>query len=218
MLRGKTIEEIVNKWSTDLETNVKDFTRLAGEIAVWDRALIDNGNTISALFQHVMLAEREQSDLEQSLKHAEEQQTELASTLDVYEKYANELFDSQSGGLRALDVGPADAERDKQYSLAADLNSHLDDLSRSLTQMIDSVNYISEPGNEATKKDAPLDQIASILSSHLESLQWIDGAVREVDSKVTDVEKRIRDASGNSNGASVSGLSNSQAYRPRGFR
>lgn len=218
MLRGKTIEEIVNKWSTDLETNVKDFTRLAGEIAVWDRALIDNGNTISALFQHVMLAEREQSDLEQSLKHAEEQQTELASTLDVYEKYANELFDSQSGGLRALDVGPADAERDKQYSLAADLNSHLDDLSRSLTQMIDSVNYISEPGNEATKKDAPLDQIASILSSHLESLQWIDGAVREVDSKVTDVEKRIRDASGNSNSASVSGLSNSQAYRPRGFR
>jgi len=218
MLRGKTIEEIVNKWSTDLETNVKDFTRLAGEIAVWDRALIDNGNTISALFQHVMLSEREQSDLEQSLKHAEEQQTELASTLDVYEKYANELFDSQSGGLRALDVGPADAERDKQYSLAADLNSHLDDLSRSLTQMIDSVNSISEPGNETTKKDAPLDQIASILSSHLESLQWIDGAVREVDSKVTDVEKRIRDASGNSNSASVSGLSNSQAYRPRGFR
>lgn len=49
MLRGKTIEEIVNKWSTDLETNVKDFTSLAGEIAVWDRALIDNGNTVSVV-------------------------------------------------------------------------------------------------------------------------------------------------------------------------
>jgi len=219
MLRGKTIEEIVNKWSTDLETNVKDFTSLAGEIAVWDRALIDNGNTIAALFQHVVIAEREQSDLEQSLKHAEEQQKELAATLDVYEKYANELFDSQSGGLRALDVGPADAERDKQYSLASDLSSHLDDLSRSLTQMIDSVNSISDQDkDETTKRDAPLEQIASILSSHLESLQWIDGAVREVDSKVTDVEKRMREASGNSNGASVSGLSNSQAYRPRGFR
>ena len=106
-----------------------------------------------------------------------------------------------------------------RYSLAADLNSHLDDLSRSLTQMIDSVNSISETSKDETaKKDAPLEQIAAILSSHLESLQWIDGAVREVDSKVTDVEKRIRDASGNSNGASVSGLSNSQAYRPRGFR
>lgn len=46
MLRGKTIEEIVNKWSTDLEAHVKEFNRLAGEINVWDRALIDNGNTV----------------------------------------------------------------------------------------------------------------------------------------------------------------------------
>ena len=48
MLRGKTIEEIVNKWSSDLETHVKEFSRLATEIAVWDRALIDNGNTVGS--------------------------------------------------------------------------------------------------------------------------------------------------------------------------
>lgn len=46
MLRGKTIEDIVNKWSTDLETQVKEFNRIAGEVAVWDRALVDNGNTV----------------------------------------------------------------------------------------------------------------------------------------------------------------------------
>lgn len=49
MLRGKTIEEIVNKWTSELETNVKEFNGLAGEIAVWDRALIDNGNTASRI-------------------------------------------------------------------------------------------------------------------------------------------------------------------------
>lgn len=127
----------MNKWTTDLETHYKEFNRLAGEVAVWDRALIDNGNTvrpriithlfsshtinqtqIAALFQHVLLAEREQSDIEQSLKHVEEQQKELASTLEVYEKSASEIFEGQSGGLRALDVGPADAERDKQYGLS----------------------------------------------------------------------------------------------------
>ena len=48
MLRGKTIEEIVNKWSSELESHVKEFGRLAGEVAVWDRALIDNGNTVSS--------------------------------------------------------------------------------------------------------------------------------------------------------------------------
>ncbi|KAL5530163.1 hypothetical protein ACEPAF_6420 [Sanghuangporus sanghuang] len=202
MLRGKTIEEIVNKWSSELETHVREFNGLAGEIAVWDRALIDNGNTIAALLQHIMMAEREQSDIEQSLKHVEDQQKELASTLEVYEKAAGDIFDAQGGGLRALDVGPADAERDKHYTLAAELNANLDDLSRSLLQMIESVNSLSESENigsdvSRSKGDAPLEQIAQILSSHLESLQWIDSAVKEVESKVTDVERLVRDASVN---------------------
>jgi len=46
MLRGKTIEEIVNKWSTELETHVREFNKFAGEVAVWDRALIENGNNV----------------------------------------------------------------------------------------------------------------------------------------------------------------------------
>ena len=47
MLRGKTIEEIVNKWSSDLEALVKEFSKFAMEVAVWDRALIENGNSVS---------------------------------------------------------------------------------------------------------------------------------------------------------------------------
>lgn len=46
MLRGKTIEEIVNRWSTELETHVREFNRFAGEVSVWDRALIENGNNV----------------------------------------------------------------------------------------------------------------------------------------------------------------------------
>lgn len=47
MLRGKTLEEIVNRWTTELETNVREFNKFAAEIAVWDRALIENGNNVS---------------------------------------------------------------------------------------------------------------------------------------------------------------------------
>jgi nuclear pore complex protein Nup62 len=75
------------------------------------------------------------------------------------------------------------------YILASDLHTQLDDLSASLTQLIESVNGLGlqdKPSNED-----PMAQIAQILSSHLESLQWIDGAIREVDGKVNDVEKRI---------------------------
>ncbi|KAG6840461.1 hypothetical protein C0991_006597 [Blastosporella zonata] len=192
-LKGKTIEEIVNKWSTDLETHVREFNKFAGEVAVWDRALIENSNTLSALYGHVEAAEREQSDIDQSLDHIEQQQTELASTLVAYEKVAQEILGSQGGGMRALDTGPADTERDKNYMLATDLHTHLDDLSGSLTQMIDSVNALSLPSIDSTPAEDPMAQIAQILSSHLESLQWIDGAVRDVEGKITEVEQRVKD-------------------------
>ena len=40
------MEEIINAWTLELETNTKDFNKFAAEISVWDRALIENGNNV----------------------------------------------------------------------------------------------------------------------------------------------------------------------------
>ncbi|KAG6837976.1 hypothetical protein H0H93_008370 [Arthromyces matolae] len=192
-LKGKTLEEIVNKWTTDLETHVKEFNKFATEVAVWDRALIENSNTLAALYSHVEAAEKEQADIDQSLDHIEAQQNELAGVLTTYEKMSQDILGSQAGGMRALDTGPADTERDKNYMLATDLHTHLDDLSGSLTQMIDSVNALSLPSIDSAPTEDPMSQIAQILSSHLESLQWIDGAVRDVEGKIVEVEQRVKE-------------------------
>ncbi|TFK43392.1 Nsp1-like C-terminal region-domain-containing protein [Crucibulum laeve] len=210
MLRGKTLEEIVNRWSSELESHVREFSKFAGEVAVWDRALIENGNHLAALYNHVLAAERQQNDIDQSLDHIEQQQKDLASTLDAYEKVSQEVLGGQGGSLRTLDTGPADTERDKNYMLATDLHTQLDDLSGSLTQMIDSVNTLSVSSKPSdTAGDDPMTQVAQILSSHLESLQWIDGAVREVERKVSEVEKRVKESG--LNGSSVGGT------KSRGF-
>jgi len=54
MLRGKTIEEIVNKWSSYFEVQVKEPSEFTTEVAVWDGALIavlcrliESGNSVS---------------------------------------------------------------------------------------------------------------------------------------------------------------------------
>ncbi|TFK29357.1 hypothetical protein FA15DRAFT_664298 [Coprinopsis marcescibilis] len=208
MLRGKTIEEIVNRWTTELETHVKDFSKFAGEVAVWDRALIENGNNLAALYNHVLAAERQQNEIDQTLDHVEQQQKDLLNTLSTYEKVTHEIVGAQGGSARVLDTGPADTERDRNYMLASDLHTNLDDLSTSLAQMIDSVNALSLSQKSSTDgADDPMAQISQILSSHLESLQWIDTAVRDVGSKVGEVEKRVKD----------SGQSNGSGQRQRGF-
>jgi nuclear pore complex protein Nup62 len=132
MLRGKTLEEIINKWTADLEANVREFNRFSAEVAVWDRALIANGNNVSmeltiklltylydieqiaALYSHVLAAEKQQTEINESLNHIEQQQRDLASTLDAYEKISQEIIGGQSSTLRTLDAGPADNERDKK--------------------------------------------------------------------------------------------------------
>lgn len=101
--------------------------------------------------------------------------------------------------------------------LAADLYTHLDDLSGSLTQMIEAVNALSTgpgdqqdgtngmPGGANGLNEDPMSQIAQILSSHLESLQWIDGTVRELESNVSEVENRVREAGLSMNGSGSGG-------------
>lgn len=167
------------------------------------------------MYTTVLAAEREQNDIDQSLDHIEQQQKDLAATLDAYERSTEEILGGQGGNLRALDTGPADTERDKKYishrylrctrtdqlpfsyMLATELHGHLDDLSGSLMQMIDAVNALSLPPSGANGQgqdtgEDPMGQIAQILSSHLESLQWIDGAVRELDTKIGDIERGVK--------------------------
>jgi nuclear pore complex protein Nup62 len=127
------VDEIVSKWAADLDNHVREFNTYANEIASWDRALIQNGNNVSsesvpsqclysmpvieqlaALYNMVLAAEREQNEIDQALDHIEQQQRDISSTLDVYEKSADEVLGGQGGSLRALDSGPADTERDKK--------------------------------------------------------------------------------------------------------
>jgi nuclear pore complex protein Nup62 len=84
----------------------------------------------------------------------------------------------------------------------------MEDLSETLTTMIETVNGLSNASNDSKdgqtgQNDDPMAQIVQILSSHLESLQWIDGAVKDMEGKVGDVEKRLKDAGGATTGSGI---------------
>jgi nuclear pore complex protein Nup62 len=99
--------------------------------------------------------------------------------------------------------------------LATELHNHLDDLSSSLTQLIESVNSMSlgQGDTKTASAEDPMAQIAQVLSNHLDSLQWIDGASRELEEKVVEVEKRIKDVGGVPHGTPAPG----GGSRSRGF-
>ena len=70
---------------------------------------------ISTLYSKILEAEATQNAIDQNLDHVEQQQKELIAQLDKYEKETKEIFDGPTGGLRVIDMGPADAERDRKF-------------------------------------------------------------------------------------------------------
>lgn len=240
------MEEIVNKWTAELESATKEFSRQAQEVAAWDSVLRKGGDEISRLMAQLQAAEERQTSIEQTLDYVEQQQTDLESLLDGYEAQVNLLLEgaaaaeqggilahSQYGGSsqgqggqaggdhqsiptsppRKMEMGAADAERERAFATAEMLNSQLDELSRNLSAMIVDVNQLSSSSSQqqqqrraaavagrdptpsllnsgaamqqqqAHTEDA-VAQIVAILNAHLGSLKWIDEAASKLREKV----------------------------------
>lgn len=65
------------------------------------------------------------------------QQEELNVILDNYEKQIKEVFDESN---LQQPMQPADAQREKAYGLAENLNNQLDDINKNLSIMVEEIN------------------------------------------------------------------------------
>lgn len=185
-LKNKTIEDIINKWTSDLENYSKQFAQQAAEVSKWDRLLIESGDKISKLYADTIEAEQIQLKVDQTLTYIESQQNEMSAFLDQYESQVQELSDRQFGGSDGMQ--PADQEREKVYNLAEKLTEQLNELGRNLTSMIEEINTASNLINK-TNEDDPLSSIVRILNSHLSSLRWIQSTTTKLHYKIDEVKK-----------------------------
>ncbi|CCJ30448.1 unnamed protein product, partial [Pneumocystis jirovecii] len=185
-LKNKTIEDIINKWTSDLEKYSRQFSQQAAEVSKWDRLLIESGDKISKLYADTIEAEQTQLKVDQTLTYIESQQNEMSAFLDQYENQVQELSDRQFGGPDGMQ--PADQEREKVYNLAEKLTEQLDGLGKNLKSMIEEINTASNLINK-TNEDDPLSSIIKILNSHLSSLQWIQSTTTKLHYKIEEVKK-----------------------------
>ncbi|KAJ2379004.1 FG-nucleoporin nsp1 [Coemansia sp. RSA 2607] len=198
-LRGKTLEEIVHMWTSELSEQTRAFHKQASTVGYWDRALVQQGKRITDLYEATMSVEAEQAALDQSLDHMEEQQNALQNLLDTYEGQVQDIVhktqtraaDSKSGvGLTA------DEERNNVYSSAERLNTQLDELTRRLTTLVEDVNGITNAStgeNDSQKQSSraadPFAQIVQILNAHLSSLEWIDSQTEQLQERVKNAQR-----------------------------
>lgn len=216
LLKGLTLEEILNRWSADLDERVRSFVNLSAEVKNWDNLLIRNGEEISALYNNLQALDPVSKTVDESLDYIENQQKEMNSVLDGYESMLDEMLQGRSTGPNPSTYGgpsvgsggsDANSERERAYLLAEELNNQLDDLSRSLVSLINEVNSLQSPaggssaltlgsGASGGQDQDPVQSITAILNAHLSSLNWIEKQSDVLSEQVNELEERMKNVSG----------------------
>ena len=125
LLRGKTLEDVVDNWTKELDGSVKEFVRQAGEVREWDKVLVRTGSQVSFCIREVITAERQITDLYRKVIEAQQSQSAADKALDYIDNQQKELegviahYENQVAGFTSDSSRsmpgriPADKEREK---------------------------------------------------------------------------------------------------------
>lgn len=187
LLKGKTLEELINEWSSQIDGDIYQFTQMAMLVGEWDKKVSSNSKKILDLKNKVDLVESAQQELNKNLELISAQQAQLSTVLTSLEA-------SVEKWSLTVDLGPSDAERERGYLLAEDIDVQLNQMSNKLKDMIDRLNA-SQARQSSKEGESPAFQILQILDSHLNSLAWVDNASAELSSKLADVQNTFSSSS-----------------------
>ncbi|KAL0491319.1 nuclear pore complex protein NUP62 [Acrasis kona] len=181
-LRTETVETIIRNWNNELSEDVTEFRKYADQVSRWDRDLIENEEKIARLMKSIEFIEANQDDVDTQIGAIEEKQKKLNEALQTMEGEVQQAFNISKLQL-------PDEERKNTYNLAENINKQLDGMSRSLKEMIETLNSSYD---NTLHKNTDTNNIVKILNNHLNSLQWIDHKTGSLHQQILKAEDEVR--------------------------
>lgn len=193
-LRGRTVEDIVNLWTQELETNRVAFHREAVRISERDRWMIEQGSLISDLHEQIQKLEHQQNEMDRVAEYVEIQQNDLSKALDKYEQELTKILGPiKEDGTASRQLGYADTERQRIYAQGENLVKEMEEMQRTVKQLIEEMNHLPGGIKSMQSQGDPINQILQILDSHLTSLEWVDRETVTLTNQVAKLEKDLED-------------------------
>jgi nuclear pore complex protein Nup62 len=156
----KVLEDHINNWMNDLDTQEKEFLNQACQLNALDRMMIDNGEKIVDLNDDVDRLNKEQEKLEQELDFIMTQQNYLEQSIKKLEDGVDKmpiLTSSQQYG--------SDTDRIQTYQLLIGIDNQLKTMSKDLKQIIDRLNTTNVNLNDPVNGFSLVPFIMEIISS-----------------------------------------------------
>lgn len=173
----KILEDYVNKWMNELDSQEKDFLNQATQLNALDKLMIENGDKIVDLSGEVDRLNSEQEQLEQELNFLYTQQTDLEGSIKKLE-----------GGIEQMPTIPqqhCDTSRIEMYKLLVEVDNQLRSQSGDLRDIIKRLNYTNVSLND------PIMQVNKILNAHMDSLNWIEENTGLIQNQAENLSKTI---------------------------
>lgn len=196
-ITGKTVEEIIKEWNTELQERTGRFRKQANAIAEWDKRILQNRDVLLRLEIEVAKVVETQSSLERQLELIETHQQEVDKALQSMEEEAERIYNDERKSL--LDDEAA-STRDAMYEQSELVERELEHMTEQIRSIIQSVNANQGGELEAIDGMSPLDVVVRILNNQLSSLMWIDEKAEEFSSRI---QKIALQGSGLSSGSEL---------------
>ncbi|KAK1270533.1 hypothetical protein QJS04_geneDACA007557 [Acorus gramineus] len=187
-ITGKTVEEIIKDWNTELLERTGRFHKQACAIAEWDRRILQNRDVLIRLETEVGKVVETQSKLERELELIETHQQEVDKALQSIEEEAEHIYKDERG-LMLQDE--AASTRDSMYEQAEFIEREMERMAEQIKSIIQTFNA-SQGGGDLDMIDAmtPIDVVARILNNQLSSLMWIDEKATEFSTRIQKLANR----------------------------
>lgn len=184
---GRTIEDITNAWSEQLERNADTFTTEAVKVSKWDNDLMDSQRKLGDIASDVRRIQVAQNELDTNLDTIFAYQMELKSTLEQLEKSVDKMYESQDQMPVAADI-----EREQTLQLSVDIDDQLNSMTTTLKETVEKLNKAQD---EVTDEKNPMVQILKVLNVHHNSLEWIESSAGQLSSEIGQLSRKLQESS-----------------------
>jgi nuclear pore complex protein Nup62 len=198
----KVLEDYINKWMQDLDTQEKDFIDQATQLNALDKLMIENGEKIIDISSEVQRLNTEQDSLEQELNFVFSQQNDLELAIG---KLESDIEHMQPNGLTQqlhAHHNTSDTSRIEMYKLLIEVDNQLKTMSMDMRDIVKRLNDTDVDLND------PVVQISKILNAHMDSLSWIEENTLMIQNDVENVSMGVQDRLRETEGSSQSRLFN----------
>ena len=178
------LEDMINRWSEDLQAQEKSFLEQATQVNAWDRVLYENGEKISQLSIELEKVRLDHQRLDHDLDLILGQQAELEEVLKPLEENVTQ----QVATFAQQQPQHVDVERENIYKLTESLD---DDMKKLYNDLKDLIEHINSSGSSDEASDNLMLQISKIMNMQMDSLQWIDANTEVLKRRVDEFDQQL---------------------------